>query len=158
MATWIVKLVLICHQIFKTSIKINVWQPLRRSSKSNILILTTRTYMVSGFCFVLCQLSVVHPAKKNSLRKKDTHSSMFMCLVKVQMLKKKTKMDSNVSLTRKHWGGLWQKKWYNLLRKLENYGMQKKDFPGCPRLTKLELWCASLEVFLFAIFSNAMPT
>lgn len=42
----------------------------------------------------------------------------------------------------------WELKWYNLLSKQENHGMQKKDFPGCPRLTKLELCCASLKVFL----------
>ena len=45
----------------------------------------------SGFCFVLCQLSVIHPAKKNSLRKEETHSSMSMCLVEVHLLKKKQK-------------------------------------------------------------------
>ena len=45
----------------------------------------------SGFCFVLCQLSVIHPAKKNSLRKEETHSSMSMCLVEVHLLKKNKK-------------------------------------------------------------------
>ena len=54
----------------------------------------------SGFCFVLCQLSVIHPAKKNSLRKEETHSSMSMCLVEVHLLKK-TKHKKNKTKTKR---------------------------------------------------------